>query len=105
MRLLSTSGDERTSQLRAMEATSAVMLAATVMGLASCLLTEPLEVTATRAAVRSEVLHDRGFPQMIIRKWRADRRKRLPVLGYGPLVCRFAAPRLADRSSGCIVTS
>ncbi|WP_067669910.1 Acg family FMN-binding oxidoreductase [Nocardia miyunensis] len=86
MLLLSTPGDERISQLRAGEATSAIMLTATVMGLASCPLTEPLEITATRAAVRSEVLHDSGFPQMIIRLgWAAQSADPLPATPRRPM--------------------
>ncbi|RMI33565.1 Acg family FMN-binding oxidoreductase [Nocardia stercoris] len=67
MMLISTSADDRRSQLQAGEAASAILLAATSRGLATCPLSEPLEVPATRAAIRSDLLHDSGFPQLIIR--------------------------------------
>ncbi|WP_067903166.1 Acg family FMN-binding oxidoreductase [Nocardia vaccinii] len=86
MLVLSTSGDERISQLRAGEAASAVLLTATAMGLATCLLTEPLELADTRAAVRAEVLHDSGFPQVIIRAgWAASSADAIPATPRLPL--------------------
>lgn len=65
--LVHTGSDDRLSQLRAGEAASAVLLTATTLGLATCPLTEPLELPGTRALVRSDVLSDSGFPQLIIR--------------------------------------
>ena len=65
--VLATSGDERISRLRAGEAASAILLTATAAGLASCPLTEPLELAGPRADIRADVLHDSGFPQIIIR--------------------------------------
>nr|WP_026342811.1 NAD(P)H nitroreductase [Nocardia sp. BMG111209] len=67
MLLLATAGDDRLSRLRAGEATSAILLTATMFGMATCPLTEPLEVPATRAEIRDQVIGDSGFPQMIIR--------------------------------------
>lgn len=64
---LGTRNDDRLSQLRAGEATSIVLLTATSMGLASCPVTEPLEVAETREAVRTETFGDRGYPQMLLR--------------------------------------
>ena len=44
-----------------------MLLTATALGLASCPITEPLEIAETRAALRSEVLGDEGYPQMLLR--------------------------------------
>src|SRR6185312_11964915 len=52
---LGTESDDRLAQLRAGEATSAILLTATAKGLASCPITEPLEIPKTRDAVRSNV--------------------------------------------------
>ncbi|MCX4092424.1 Acg family FMN-binding oxidoreductase [Nocardia sp. alder85J] len=65
--VLATGADDRMSRLRAGEATSAVLLTATMFGMATCPLTEPLELPDTRAAISRDVLDDSGFPQMIIR--------------------------------------
>ncbi len=67
MLVLYTAGDDRISWLRAGEATSAVLLTATAHGLATCPITEPLEVAAVRDELRTDILGDSGFPQMIIR--------------------------------------
>jgi nitroreductase len=64
---LGTRNDDRLSQLRAGEATSIVLLTATSIGLASCPVTEPLEVAETREAVRTEIFGDSGYPQMLLR--------------------------------------
>ena len=64
---LGTRADDRLAQLRAGEATSVVLLTATVMGLASCPVTEPLEVAETREAVRAGVFGDDCYPQMLLR--------------------------------------
>ncbi len=64
---LGTRADDRMAQLRAGEATSVVLLTATAMGLASCPVTEPLEVADAREAVRSEIFGDGGYPQMLLR--------------------------------------
>ena len=53
-------------RLRAGEATSLVLTAA-ALALASCPITEPLEVPATRAAVRTDVFGAEGYPQMLLR--------------------------------------
>jgi nitroreductase len=65
--VLGTSDDDPLAQLRAGEATSAVLLAATGLGLASCPLTQPLEVPAIRAMLRTSVLDGLLNPQMVIR--------------------------------------
>ena len=65
--VLGTEADDRLAQLRAGEATSAALLTATAMGLASCPVTEPLEIHKTRDAVRSDVFGTDGYPQMLLR--------------------------------------
>ena len=67
MLALGTQTDDRLAWLRAGEATSVVLLTATAMGLASCPVTEPLEIAETREAVRSDVFGASGYPQMLIR--------------------------------------
>jgi hypothetical protein len=64
---LGTRTDDRLAQLRAGEATSVVLLTATSLGLASCPVTEPLEVAETREAVRSDIFGDSNYPQMLLR--------------------------------------
>ena len=65
--LLATSSDDRGSRLRAGEALSAVLLTATDLRLATCPLSQPLEVTATRDVLREQVLDDVAFPQLVVR--------------------------------------
>ena len=64
---LGTGADDRLAQLRAGEATSAVLLTATSMGLASCPVTEPLEIADTRESVRSDIFGGGDYPQMLLR--------------------------------------
>ena len=64
---LGTAEDTALSRLCAGEAISMVLLTATAMGLASCPITEPLEVPETRDAVRDDVFGGNGFPQMLVR--------------------------------------
>lgn len=64
---LGTKADNPLWRLRAGEATSLVLLTATTLGLASCPVTEPLEIDATRSAVRDDVFGDHGHPQMLLR--------------------------------------
>jgi nitroreductase len=64
---LGTVADDDISRLRAGEATSLVLLTATALGLASCPITEPLEIPETRAAVRQDVFGADGYPQMLLR--------------------------------------
>ena len=65
--VLGTSSDDRLSQLRAGEALSAVLLRATAMGMASCPLSQPLEVASTRLRLRDEVLDGTVSPQLMLR--------------------------------------
>ncbi|PQM46912.1 Putative NAD(P)H nitroreductase [Mycobacterium talmoniae] len=67
MLALGTVTDDRLAWLRAGEAASVVLLTATALGLASCPITEPLEITQTRDAVRSDVFGASGYPQMLLR--------------------------------------
>jgi nitroreductase len=65
--VLGTASDDTLSQLRAGEALSAVMLHATTLGLATCPLSQPLEVDATRATLRDEVLRGAMAPHLVLR--------------------------------------
>lgn len=65
--VIGTSSDDRLSQLRAGEAASAVLLQATLAGMSSSPLTEPLEIARTRAVVADEVLDGTLSPQMVVR--------------------------------------
>jgi nitroreductase len=67
MLALGTETDDRLAWLRAGEATSVVLLTATALGLASCPVTEPLELTGTRDVVRGDVFGSSGYPQMLLR--------------------------------------
>ncbi|WP_218719051.1 MULTISPECIES: nitroreductase family protein [Nocardia] len=63
--------DDALSRLRAGEAVSAVLLTATNIGLATCLLTEPLE--SRRDFLRTEALGGTAFPQALLRVgWAPD---------------------------------
>ncbi|OBG17524.1 NAD(P)H nitroreductase [Mycolicibacterium celeriflavum] len=64
---LGTADDSDLSRLRVGEATSLALLTATALGLASCPITEPLEITETRNAVRIEIFDDDYHPQMLFR--------------------------------------
>ncbi|MGW5382477.1 Acg family FMN-binding oxidoreductase [Nocardia sp. NPDC003963] len=84
--LIHTPDDDRLARLRAGEAGSAVLLAATVLGLATCPLTEPLEVPDTRMMVRGDVLDGIGYPQLFIRVgWAAAEADEVPVSPRRPL--------------------
>ncbi|WP_245673057.1 Acg family FMN-binding oxidoreductase [Nocardia lijiangensis] len=78
--LVHTSSDDPLSRLRAGEATSAVLLAATAIGLATCPLTEPLELPGTRALVGTDLLSGSGFPQLLVRMgWAATSAAQVPM--------------------------
>lgn len=64
---LGTATDDPVTRLRAGEATSMALLTSTALGLSSCPVTEPLEITSTREAIRSEVFTDEDFPQVMLR--------------------------------------
>lgn len=65
--VVATSGDDLLSRLRAGEATSAALLAATGLGLAASPLSQPLEIADTRRTVRDEVLRGAAVPQLVLR--------------------------------------
>lgn len=64
---LGTTADDDLARLRAGEASSVVLLTATALGLASCPVTEPLEIPETRDTVRADSFDDDSFPQMLLR--------------------------------------
>ncbi|WP_280300249.1 NAD(P)H nitroreductase [Nocardia neocaledoniensis] len=66
-----TPGDDALSRLRAGESISAVLLTATNIGLATCLLTEPL--ASRRAVIRTEILGGTAHPHALLRVgWAPD---------------------------------
>ena len=83
---LGTEADDELARLRAGEATSLVLLSATAMGLATCPVTEPLEIPETREAVRADVFGTSGYPQMMVRVgWAALNADPLPATPRRPL--------------------
>lgn len=92
--VLATPNDDLTSWLRAGEAASAALLTATELNLASCPLSQALEIADTRAAVRKLVLDDAAEPHLILRVgWahtaaeplpRSPRRPLGDVIGFLP---------------------
>jgi nitroreductase len=83
---LGTTADDHLARLRAGEATSILLLTATALGLASCPITEPLEITETREAVRADVFGDEAFPQMLLRiGWASVNADPLPATPRRPL--------------------
>jgi nitroreductase len=79
--VVGTASDDRLSQLRAGEAMSAVLLEATRQGLASCPLSQALEVGATREMLQDRVLGTTLSPQIVLR------------IGWGPREPLPATPR------------
>jgi hypothetical protein len=78
--VIATVGDDPLDWLRAGEATSAVLLAATRMGLATTPLSQGLEVERSRRELQHEVLNVPEHPQLIIRVgWPASGAAELPV--------------------------
>ncbi|MTL13668.1 NAD(P)H nitroreductase, partial [Nocardia seriolae] len=67
MLVVSTGSNDLRAWLRAGEATSAVLLTATARGLASCALSEPLELPAIRERIRTHLLGGAGHPQLMVR--------------------------------------
>jgi nitroreductase len=65
--VLTTESDDPLAQLRAGEALSAVLLHATELGLATCALSQPVEVAASRRIVQDEVLDGTAVPQLVLR--------------------------------------
>lgn len=71
---LGTAEDDTTARLLAGEATSLVLLTATSLGLASCPITEPLEIAETRDQLQADIFGVSAFPQMLVR------------IGWAPLI-------------------
>jgi hypothetical protein len=65
--VLGSTVDDRLSRLRAGEATSAVLLAATDFRLATCPLTQPLEIPGVRDLVHVRVLDGTTYPHIVLR--------------------------------------
>jgi nitroreductase len=83
---LGTRDDDDVARLRAGEATGAVLLTATTLGLASCPITEPLEISEIRDEVRSDVFGTSGYPQMLLRVgWPLVNAEPLPATPRRPL--------------------
>jgi nitroreductase len=84
--VVATPGDDVPDRLRAGEATSAVLLAATRRGRATTPLSQGIEVDATRDAIRSHVLHVPEHPQLVLRVgWPAPNAAPLPLTPRRPL--------------------
>jgi nitroreductase len=88
--VLGTASDDTLSQLRAGEALSSVLLTATTLGLASCPLSQPLEIGSTRHILRDHVLEGSLSPQLVLR------------LGWPPV--KRSLPATPRRSSADIAT-
>jgi nitroreductase len=83
---LGTRDDDDVARLRAGEATSMVLLTATTLGLASCPITEPLEIAEIRDEVRTDVFGASGYPQMLLRVgWAPVNAESLPSTPRRPL--------------------
>jgi nitroreductase len=83
---LGTHADDALARLRAGEATSLVLLTATALGLASCPITEPLEVAETRAALRADIFESKAYPQMLLRiGWAPENAEPLPSTPRRPI--------------------
>jgi nitroreductase len=83
---LGTEADDATARLRAGEATSVVLLTATALGLASCPITEPLEIAETRDHLQEDVFGMGSFPQMLIRiGWAPVNADAMPATPRRPL--------------------
>lgn len=79
--LLSTPADNPLHWLRAGELTSMILLTATLGGLASSPLTQPLEVSETREFLRAHIAHTNSpYPQILLRLgWLPPGTPRLPA--------------------------
>ncbi|MBW0092818.1 NAD(P)H nitroreductase [Pseudonocardia sp. KRD-184] len=84
--VVATTGDTVLDRLRAGEATSAVLLAATLAGLATTPLSQATEVPAVRQALGSSVLRVPEQPQLVLRVgWPATHADPLPFTPRRPL--------------------
>ncbi|MFE5289982.1 Acg family FMN-binding oxidoreductase [Nocardia sp. NPDC056611] len=102
MLLVCTAADDLNAWLGAGEAAGAVLLEATVRGLATCVLSEPLEITGVRSRIRHDLLGDFGYPQLIIRMgWAATSAVPVPATPRLPLhdVVRPLEPAISSGES------
>jgi hypothetical protein len=84
--VLATGADDVEARLRAGEATSAVLLAATRLGLATTPLSQALELASTRRRMRTGVLRIPEHPQLVLRIGRpATDAAELPLTPRRPL--------------------
>ncbi|MGY2002677.1 hypothetical protein [Blastococcus sp. SYSU DS1024] len=94
--LLATDGDAVVDRLRAGEALSAVLLAATAIGLATDPISQPLEVPETRARLVTDCLPAGGSPQVLVRLgWAPISATPVPPTGRRPVddtIDRLEAP-------------
>ena len=80
--LIHTGADDPLDRLRAGEALSATLLAAELAGLATCPLTQPLEVAGTRARLAADLLPEGRSPQVLVRLgWAPVGAPRVPRTG------------------------
>lgn len=83
--VVGTASDDPLSRLRAGEATSAVLLHATALGLATCPVSQPLEVAPVRRALSTRVLGDTLTPQLLLRVGWAPAGPPLPATPRRPV--------------------
>lgn len=83
--VIGTASDDTMSQLRAGEALSAVLLQATLLGLATCPLSQVLEVGDTRRVLRDDVLDGAMAPQLVLRLGFAPSGPALPATPRRPV--------------------
>jgi nitroreductase len=83
--VIGTASDDTMSQLRAGEALSAVLLQATLLGLATCPLSQVLEVGDTRRVLRDDVLDGAMAPQLVLRLGFAPSGPTLPATPRRPV--------------------
>ena len=84
--LLATRGDGPVEQLRAGEALSAVLLTATLLGLATDPISQPLEVASARSELRSRCLDGQAEPQLLLRVgWAPISASPVPETGRRPV--------------------
>lgn len=78
--VLTTTNDDPLDQLHAGEATSAALLAATRLGLATTPLSQAIEIATTRQGIRDRVLPIPEYPQLILRiGWPASYASEIPA--------------------------
>lgn len=84
--VLATDGDGAVARLRAGEALSAVLLAATATGLATDPISQPLEVPGTRARLAADCLPSGRSPQVLLRLgWAPVSATPVPSTGRRPV--------------------